>query len=302
MVDTKHPMASLGTTTDNAHTIRRLSFIGLVVNLFLSALKIAAGLLGASQAVVADGFHSLSDCATDIILIVGVKYWSQPPDENHPYGHQRIETIVSIIVGLVLAATAVSLAYNAVASLSQPAAAIPGKIALIAALFSVVFKEALYQYTARIAKKIRSSALNANAWHHRSDAISSIPVAVAVVAVWIFPEYQFIDRIAAIAVSVFILHSAWKIVRPNVGQLTDEAATQQTVSRIETISRSVDGVKDVHAIRTRNAGADVFVDLHVLVNKHLTIDEGHNIARKVKLALIASNAAIKDVLVHIEPH
>ena len=287
---------------DPARTIRQVSILGLVVNLFLSGLKITAGFLAASQAVVADGFHSLSDCITDIIVIVGVKYWSMPPDENHPYGHQRIETIISVVVGLALAVTAIALGYDAALSLTSPRREVPGILALVAAVFSIIFKEALFQYTVRIGKKIRSTALEANAWHHRSDAFSSIPVAIAVVAVWLFPRFYFFDSIAAILVSLFILHTAWKIVRPNLGQLTDEAAEAQIIAQIETISRDVPGVEDVHAIRTRNAGSDVFVDLHVLVKQHLTIHEGHEIAAKVKHTLLDANNSIKDVLVHIEPH
>jgi cation diffusion facilitator family transporter len=286
---------------ENRAVVRTLTLLGLVVNLILSALKIAAGTFGASQAVTADGFHSLSDCVTDIIVLVGVKYWSMPPDANHPYGHQRIETVVSIVVGLALAATAVALGFNAVMSLFAPPAPEPDVIAFIAALVSIVTKEALYQYTVRSAKKIRSSALKANAWHHRSDAFSSIPVAAAVIAIWIFPQFQFMDSIAAIAVSVFILHTAWKIVRPNLGQLTDEAAGREIVTRIETVSKKVPGVEDVHAIRTRVVGADIFVDLHIQVNSSLTIGQGHDIAREVKQALKACNDSIGDVLVHIEP-
>lgn len=286
---------------ENRTVVRTLTLMGLVVNLILSALKIAAGTFGASQAVTADGFHSLSDCVTDIIVLVGVKYWSMPPDANHPYGHQRIETVVSIVVGLALAATAVALGFDAVMSLSAPPTPPPDIIAFIAALISIVTKEALYQYTVRSAKKIRSSALKANAWHHRSDAFSSIPVAAAVIAIWIFPQFQFMDSIAAIAVSVFILHTAWKIVRPNLGQLTDEAAGREIVTRIEAVSKQVPGVEDVHAIRTRVVGADIFVDLHVQVNASLTIGQGHDIAREVKQTLKAANDSIGDVLVHIEP-
>ncbi|MBN2525763.1 MAG: cation transporter [Deltaproteobacteria bacterium] len=283
-------------------TIRRLTFVGLLVNISLSVLKVLAGFFGSSQAVVADGFHSLSDCATDIIVIIGVKYWSLPPDSNHPYGHQRIETIVSIVVGLALAATAVALGYNAIRSMTQTPAPPPDLIAFVAALISIVVKEALYRYTVKAGNKIKSSALKANAWHHRSDAFSSIPVAVALVAVWIFPQYRFIDGIAAAIVSVFILHSAWQIIRSNVGQLADEAVDEQIVVHIETITRGIPGVQDVHAIRTRSVGADIFVDLHVLVHRKLTIDAGHDIARDVKRSLIASNNSISDVLVHIEPH
>jgi cation diffusion facilitator family transporter len=288
-------------SSDSRTIIRTLTVLGLVVNLILSALKIAAGTLGASQAVAADGFHSLSDCVTDIIVLIGVKYWSMPPDANHPYGHQRIETVVSIVVGLALAATAVGLGYNAVLSLFSPPGAPPDVIAFVAAIVSIVTKEVLYQYTIRSAQKIRSGALKANAWHHRSDAFSSIPVAVAVIGIWIFPQFQFMDGIAAIAVSLFILHTAWKIVRPNLGQLTDEAADKEIVIQIETVSREVAGVEDVHAIRSRFVGADVFVDLHIQVNASLTIGQGHDIAREVKQALKSSNDTISDVLVHIEP-
>lgn len=286
----------------NATTIRSLSIIALVTNAMLSLFKILGGYWGSSQAVVADGIHSLSDCVTDIILIVGVKYWTKPPDDNHPYGHKRIETIISIVVGLALGSAAIGLGYNAITTFLAPPNSPPTLLALVTALVSIGVKETLYQYSVRIAKKIRSSALTANAWHQRSDALSSIPVALAIIAVWVFPQYHFIDNIGALLVSGFILWAAWKIVRPNVGQLADESAAQETVATINRTSRGVQGVEDVHAIRTRTVGADIFVDLHVLVNKSLTIDEGHDIAKNVKHTLMNADNSIADVLVHIEPH
>lgn len=285
-----------------AHTTRRLSVLALCINATLSLLKIIAGHFGSSQAVAADGVHSLSDCATDIILIIGVKYWSKPPDENHPYGHKRIETIISIVVGLALVAAAVGLGANAVSTFNAPPDSPPTMVAFAAALVSIFVKELLYQHTVKVGKKIKSNALQANAWHQRSDALSSVPVALSVVAVWVFPGFNFIDNVGAILVSMFILHAAWQIVRPNLGQLADESASKETVEQIEFIARGVAGVEDIHALRTRRVGADVFVDLHVLVDKSMTIEQGHTIAGVVKQTLKESNDTIEDVLVHIEPH
>ncbi|MBN2343689.1 MAG: cation transporter [Deltaproteobacteria bacterium] len=295
-------MTASSSLSTNAALIRKLSIMALCINATLSLLKIFGGIIGSSQAVAADGVHSLSDCVTDIILIVGVKYWSKPPDDNHPYGHKRIETIISIIVGLSLSAAAIGLGYNAIATFHLPPESPPTLLALGVAVLSIVVKETLYRYTIRTATHIRSTALKANAWHQRSDALSSIPVALAVIAVWLFPQYHFVDNIGAVVVSGFILHAAWQIIRPNLGQLADASASPETVDAIKHTAMQVDGVEEVHAIRTRVVGADIIVDLHVQVDETLSIGEGHNIGGAVKAMLKSSNDAIDDVLVHIEPY
>lgn len=282
--------------------VRRVAWVGLTINLVLSAVKFTAGILGQSQAVVADAVHSLSDSVTDIALLVGVRYWSKPPDEHHPYGHRRIETAVTIFIAVVLAAAGVGLAYRGLTALRVRSVGPPGWIAFAAAVVSIVIKEALSRWTAAVGKRLKSSAVAANAWHHRSDALSSVPVAMAVALAAIVPEWSFLDRVGAVLVSAFILHAAWKIAAPAMGQMIDTGASEKVRERIRTIATETDGVETVHAIRTRYLGSGIQVDLHVLVDPDLTVRRGHEISEAVKQRLLTAGPDVLDVVVHLEPY
>jgi cation diffusion facilitator family transporter len=279
-----------------------VTLIGLVVNVALSALKLAAGMVGNSQAVVADAVHSLSDTVTDVAVLVGVKFWSKPPDECHPYGHRRIEFLVTIFIGLLLAVVALGLSYNALSTLHQAHSRPPGVIAFFAAALSIFVKEGLYRWTIAVGREIKSTALIANAWHHRSDGLSSIPAALAVAGAALVPGLTFLDHLGAIVVSMFILQAAWKIVRPSVEQLVDRGAPEEICRGIEQLARATPGVQEVHAIRTRHIGSGIEVDLHVLVDPALTVEEGHRISEEVKRRLIEYVSDVVDVVVHLEPY
>jgi len=276
--------------------------IGLVVNLVLSALKFAAGVVGNSQAVVADAVHSLSDTVTDVAVLVGVRFWAKPPDECHPHGHRRIEFLVTIFIGLLLAAVALGLCYNAITTLHQVGINPPGAIAFFAAALSILVKEILYRWTISVGREIKSTALIANAWHHRSDSLSSIPAALAVAGAAFSPRLSFLDRLGAIVVSMFILQAAWKIVRPSLEQLVDQGAPEEIRRGIEQLAWATPGVQEVHAIRTRHIGSGIEVDLHVLVDPRLTVEEGHRISEEVKRRLIDYVSDVVDVVVHLEPY
>ncbi len=282
--------------------VRRVGVAGLAVNLLVSALKLVAGIAGSSQAVVADALHSLSDSATDVALLVGVQYWSKPPDAEHPHGHRRIETLVTTVIGAVLAGVAVVLTYNAIVTLYERHATPPGWIAFGAAAVSIVVKEILYRWTARVGRRIKSSAVIANAWHHRSDAMSSIPAAAAVAGAAISPDWSFLDHLGAVVVSFFILQAAWGIAKPALGQLIDTGAPTAAKDEIEAIALRVEGVRQVHAVRTRFMGSALQVDLHVKVDPELTVRAGHDISETVKAQLLSQGPDIVDVVVHLEPH
>lgn len=282
--------------------VRRITFIGMVGNLGLAVFKMAAGYFGCSQAVLADGVHSLSDLATDLAVLVGVRYWSAPPDEQHPHGHGRIETLVTVGIGLCLAGVAVGLGYGALVSVRGEEVHQPSWVAFWAAVLSIVLKEGLYRWTMLVARRVRSSALQANAWHHRSDALSSAPAAVAVAVAAIYPQWSFVDRIGAIIVTLFILQAAWKITWPALEQLMDKGANSEKVREIKRIVLETHGVRDAHAVRTRSLGQGYEVDLHVLVDPEISVREGHTISEKVKLRLIELCRDIQDVVVHIEPY
>ena len=288
--------------SSNENTVKKVTLWGLLINLFLSALKMTAGYFGNSQAVFADGIHSASDSVTDVAVIVGASFWSAPPDDDHPYGHGRIETAVTVFIGLLLVAVALGMGYNAVVSFGEKSDSAPGMIAFTAALISIVVKEVLYRWNASVGKRIKSSAMVANAWHHRSDAFSSIPAAVAVIVSKIYPSVGYVDNIGAIIVCIFILHAAYRISWRALRELTDITVEKEICSLLESIAMSVEGVKDVHKCRSRFFGSGMHVDLHVLVDPELTVREGHEISRAVRKTLVEKGPDVIDVIVHLEPY
>jgi cation diffusion facilitator family transporter len=286
---------------DQVRRIKVVTWVGMLVNILLSFFKIVAGYFGRSQTILADGVHSLSDTVTDVAVIVGVNYWYAPPDEAHPHGHRRIETIITQFIGLALVVVAVGISYKAIVTLHEMHSKPPDIIALIAALVSIFSKEILYQWTVFIAKRMRSSALAANAWHHRSDALSSIPAALAVAVARFYPSWSFVDHIGAIIVSLFILQAAWKIVWPSLKELADTGASPEIKKEIEEIILSTKGVLSVHKVRTRKMGYGYQVDFHIQVKRELTVIEGHNISEETKARLIQKGPNVIDVIVHLEP-
>ena len=297
----EHPLKNCDRAEEN-HDIKKVTWVGLLVNFILALIKFSVGVLGHSQAVVADAVHSVSDMVTDIAVLVGVKYWSAPPDKNHPYGHWRIETIITGFIGLGLATVAVGIGYNAITTLKEQSIQTPTWIAIIGAFVSIIVKELLYHWNVKIGKKVKSSALMANAWHHRSDALSSIPALVAVGISVIKPEWAFVDRIGAIIVSLIILKISWDIVLPALKKLSDSGASAIEREQIRSLALHVKGVKDAHAIRTHNVGRGLFIDMHVLVDGDISISKGHSISEKVRDEIIKKGPDVLDVVVHIEPY
>ena len=286
--------------------VRRITWIGLAGNLALTAVKFAAGWLGSSQAVVADAVHSLSDTATDLAILLGVRFWSAPPDEGHPYGHRRIETIITAFIGVLLLMVAAGIGVHAVRSLRAERLHSyvdlePATIALAGAALSIVVKEILYRWTIFAGRRVRSSAVIANAWHHRSDALSSIPAVLAVVAALIRPGWVVVDSAGAVVVCFFIVHASWKIVGPALAELADAGAPRPVRERIDEVASSMEEVTSVHAVRTRRVGPGVFVDLHVTVDGRMTVHRGHQIAEEVKRRLLEHAPSVVDVVVHLEP-
>ncbi len=286
---------------DEALQVRRVTWTGLVVNVLLSALKFAAGVLGHSQAVVADAVHSLSDVSTDLAVLIGVRYWSAPADAGHPYGHRRIETLVTVVIAVSLAGVALALGYNALATLNAEHTTRPGWIALGAALFSILSKESLYRWTNAVGRRIRSSAVMANAWHHRSDGLSSVPAALAVAGARMRPSWAFLDHVGAILVSFIILQAVWRIGWPAIKGLTDAGASEEDTERIGAIALRTEGVRLVHALRTRHIGFGLAVDLHIMVEGSMTVKQGHDVSEAVKANLLADGPDLVDVIVHLEP-
>ncbi len=291
---------SIPVGTAAAADIRRVTIAGAVMNVLLALAKLAGGILASSQALVADAVHSLSDLFTDAAIIVGVKYWVMPADKEHPYGHGKIEGAVTALVGVTVAVVAAEIAWDGVKTLAWGKPKVPGLAACCVALASVAVKEALYRWTHVVARRHNSPATEANAWHHRSDAISSLPVAAAVAAAHFWPSLKWLDAVGAVLVGGFILHVAWRIVKPAFEGLTDASCDEATAD-IERIALGVDGVRGVHHVRTRRYGGTIQADLHVQVDRNISLIDGHAIGHDVKAAVLAAGIGVTDATIHVEP-
>jgi cation diffusion facilitator family transporter len=281
--------------------IRKVTWIGIGVNLALAVGKLLAGVYGESQAVIADGVEALLDLFTVVLVYAGSRFWTRPPDDTHPFGHGRIETFAAMLIGVSLVGAAVGIGWNALATLRQPHTESPGWIAAAAALASIVGKEILYRYTIKVGQRIKSVAVVATAWHYRSDAVSSIPVLIAVTGAILLPSWTILDHLGALVVAMFILHAAFKISWPSLKELLDAGAPVEMRRRIRDMAAAVGGVIQVHDIRTRYIGTSLQVDLHVVVRGSLSVRDGHAIAREVESRLIDGIEEVMDVVVHVEP-
>lgn len=281
--------------------VRRVTWWGFWINILLAVFKVTAGWLGHSQAVVADGIHSVTDTVTDTAVILGSYYWSRPADVSHPYGHKRLETTVSIFIGGMLFLAGAGIGWDAVTSLNKPHTQHPRMIAFAAAALSIAVKEILYQWTRRAGRRIKSVSLTANAWHHRLDAFSSMPVLVAVGVAFVYPELHLLDHAAAFFVAILICYAAIGIILPGFKELVDQGAPPEVCDQIRELVKSHQSVKQVHNIRTRYSGNLLCVDLHVVVDSQITVYEGHRVAEEVKELLLHKGPDVLDAEVHIEP-
>ncbi|MCB1869135.1 MAG: cation transporter [Gammaproteobacteria bacterium] len=279
---------------------KRVTLIGAVVNLLLSIVKLAFGWIAQSQALLADGIHSLSDLLSDALVWFAAAHSAQGPDSDHPYGHGRFETLATLGLGLLLALVAVGIIWDASSRLFSPERLlIPGSLALVVALMSVVAKEWLYHFTVRVARRVKSDMLRANAWHHRTDAISSVVVIVGVAGT--IAGLPYLDAIATIGVGLMIAHVGWELVWPAVQELADAGLEEERLQQIRNIILSVNGVKAIHMLRTRSSGGQASADVHVLVNPKLSVSEGHMISQMVMDNLTEDIEEMSDVTVHIDP-
>jgi cation diffusion facilitator family transporter len=280
--------------------LRRVTLIGSLVNITVASAQIAGGILAHSQALVADGLHTLSDLASDAVVLFAAKHGSQDADEAHPYGHRRIETLGSVVVGLALMAVAVGIAIEAFRHLLQPGQITgPAPVALAFAALAIVAKESLYHYTMHVAKRVKSNLLKANAWHHRSDVFSSLVVFAGIGGALL--GFVHLDAIAAIAVSVMILRIGWKLATSGVSELIDTGLEPEELDAIRDSILKIDGVKNLHTLRTRRMGGEALADVHIQVNPRVSVSEGHHIGEAVRDHLIKHFEQIADVTVHVDP-
>ncbi|SEF75023.1 cation diffusion facilitator family transporter [Marinobacterium lutimaris] len=279
----------------------KVTLIGSVLDLALGILKIVVGLLASSAALVADGVHSLSDLFTDIIVIVVLRLSHQAPDRNHPWGHGRFETIGTVVLGVILAAVGALIAYESVMRLladTQPSP--PGWLALGAAAISIVGKEWIFRYTLKIGKALKSDLIIANAWHSRSDALSSVVVLIALagamMGIW------WLDALAAVVVAVLIGKIGWDLVARSVTELVDTALPEERVKELRATTLAVEGVVSVHSFKSRQMGSQSQLEMHLQVDPHLSAAEGHYIGDVAVLKLKDRFDDIGHVIVHIDTY
>lgn len=282
--------------------IRNVTWVGSIANIILAFMKITVGKITGSQALIADGVHSFSDLITDAAILVGAKYWTAPADRDHPYGHGRFETLTNIFIGVLLAMVGIGIGWDSLTSISEQTHRQPGMLALMAALLSIVVKEGLYRWTLLNAKRVNSRALFANAWHHRSDALSSLPVAIAVIANYLAPELHYLDQIAALLVTAMIVKAAADILWPALQEITEAKEGGEIERKIQHYAAENAQIKEVHAIRCRRSGSYLLLDFHLLVEPDMQVEAAHHIAEQFKRRLLEALDEVVDIIIHIEPY
>ena len=272
--------------------------VGALVNILLAALKFVAGTLGKSSAMMADAFHSLSDLLTDFVVIFTHRIGQIPKDADHPYGHGRAENIGAAIIGVAILLVSLGILADVWSVIESGLALVPNWLAAGGALVSIVAKEILFHYTKAVGEKINSPAIVANAWHHRTDAISSIAALIGIIAAML--GYPIMDPLAGGVVAVLIARAGFVILNQGVKDLMDTSLSEKKVKEIAKQIEQTPGVLQCHDLRTRRIGGEIIMDAHILVDKELSVSEGHNIAEMVRRDLIKTWDNIHDILIHVD--
>ncbi len=272
----------------------------LIANVVLSVVKIIAGFVAQSSAMIADGFHTVSDVISTVAVMVGVKFSEKEADEGHPYGHERIESVVTVLLALMLSFTGVGIAVTGVKTIVNQDFTRPGALALIAAVLSILVKELMYRYTVKAAEKINSTALKADAWHHRSDAFSSIGTLFGIAGAMI--GFEILDPIAGIVVSILIIKVGVEILMQGLNQLIDRAADDDTINTIKNTIINIKGVIGIDDVKTRLHGSKLYVDVEIAVDDEITVKEGHSIAEAVHNKIENTLPDVKHCMVHVNPY
>ncbi len=287
-------------------SIYKVTIIGSICNFLLLVFKFLAGFLGHSSAMIADAVHSLSDFVTDIIVLVFVKISGKPQDKDHDYGHGKYETLATALIGVILVFVGLGIMWNGLTSIwaflkGEPLGE-PGILALVAALVSIVLKEILYRYTALVGKRVDSQSVVANAWHHRSDAFSSVGTAVGIGgAILLGPSWRVLDPLAAVIVSVFIIKVAVELIVPCIDELLEKSLPEEVEDEILKVVLSVPGVSDPHNLRTRKIGNARAVTVHVRMDGNLTVNQSHELTRTIETGIRGILGQNTFVSVHVEP-
>ena len=277
----------------------RVTIIGMILDAVLGVIKVIAGALFHSQALLVDGIHSFTDVASDLVVLGVMKISRQEPDEDHPYGHQRIETFGTLVLGSILIAVGAALAWeNTLRLLEGNVDTVPGWPVLVAAALSVAGKEWIFRYTRHVGLKIRSDLIIANAWHSRTDAFSSIVVLVSTAGAML--GVIWLDVFAAVVIAGIIIHIGWKFTWDSVKELVDTGLSHEDTEMLKSIARDTDGVRNVHELRSRRMGHDILLDIHLVVRPEISVSEGHQIGMQVVSGMRDALDNIRDINFHID--
>ena len=279
----------------------KVSIISIIANVVLAAFKLVAGVFAHSGAMISDAIHSASDVFSTFVVMIGIKIASKEPDEEHPYGHERMECVAAIILATILCITGLGIGKNALEFITGNSSemSVPGMLALIAAIVSIIVKEAMFWYTRHYAKKIDSGALMADAWHHRSDALSSIGAFIGIIFARM--GYVMMDSIACLVICVFIVKAAYDIFKDAIDKMVDKSCSLEVEAEIRTIVMSVDGVKGIDSLSTRLFGNKMYVDIEIRADGEKTLNETHEIAEAVHDSIEAQFEKVKHIMVHVNP-
>lgn len=286
--------------------IYKVTLVGAVANLLLVGVKFVAGIAGRSGAMIADAVHSMSDFVTDLVVVAFVGISARPQDRSHDFGHGKFETIATMFIGLALAAAAIGIVVSGAGKIASwlqgediPS---PGKIALWVALVSIAIKEILYQYTSRAGKRLKSSAVVANAWHHRSDALSSVGAAIGIGgAILLGDSWTVLDPLASIVVGAMLVKVAWDLLGPSIGELTEQSLPDDEEKEILDIIESVGGVSEPHNLRTRRIGAHIAAEVHIRLDGNMPLSEAHEKASMIERLFKERFGKDSHIIIHMEP-
>ncbi|WP_442871374.1 cation diffusion facilitator family transporter [Anaerotignum sp. MB30-C6] len=287
---------------DNEKIVMKVSVNSMIVNVILSIAKVFAGVVARSGAMISDGIHSASDVFSTFVVIIGYKMSAKESDENHQYGHERMECVAALLLAIILCITGIAIGYGGIQKIihaDELNLEMPGMLALIAAIVSIIVKEGMYWYTRDAAKKVNSGALMADAWHHRSDALSSVGSMVGIIGARL--GYPICDPLASVIICVFIVKASYDIFKDAINKMMDTACDAETMNKMREVILSQEGVVDIDQIQTRLFGARIYVDVEIVADGNMTLNEAHDIAEQVHRAIEENFEDVKHCMVHVNP-
>ncbi len=287
---------------NNIKRAMHVSWVSIIVNIALSLGKLMAGIFASSGAMISDAVHSASDVFSTIVVMIGVKISGKEPDEQHQYGHERLECVASIILAVILFETGLTIGIGAIKNIiggNYDSLQVPGMLALIAAILSIVVKEWMYWYTRAAAKKINSGALMADAWHHRSDALSSVGAFIGIGGAML--GFPVMDSVASVVICIFIVKAAIDIFRDAIDKMIDRSCDSETVEKIRSIVEGNEDVVKIDSLQTRLFGNKMYVDMEITLDGNMTLTESHNVAEEIHLSIEKEFPLVKHCMVHVNP-